>query len=106
MLRSVQDRLAAEAARAWLNQRMRRYGRVEALQLDSQARRVSLEVQLEGEPGPISVEIPAYRLEVIEGRPQVTILEASASRPWIGLALAEHVVGRPFPVPAWAATAL
>jgi hypothetical protein len=81
MFRSVQDRFAAGVARDWLNQRIRRYGRVEALHLDSQARRISLEIQLEGEPAPISLEIPAYRLEVVDGRPQVTILEASASRP-------------------------
>ena len=106
MLAAAKDRLAGEAARAYLNARMRRYGRVERLRLDSRERRITFEVRLEGEAEPISVEVLSYRLEPHEGQPHVTVLAVKSTRPWIELALAEHVVGRPWPVPSWAAGAL
>jgi hypothetical protein len=106
MFAAAKDRLAGEAARAYLNGRMRRYGRIEQLRLDSRERRIALDVRLEGEAEPISVEVLSYRLEASEGPPRVTVLAVKSSRPWIELALAEHVVGRAFPLPAWAAAAL
>ena len=106
MFAAAKDRLAGEAARTFLNARLRRYGRIETLSLDSRQRRISLAVRLVGEAEPISVEVVSYRLDGGGETPRLTVLAVTASRPWIELALTEHVVGRSLAVPEWVARAL
>ena len=76
------------------------------LKIDTKKKRLRFQVELAGEPEPITIEIARYHLKTKGDRAQIVIEEATASREWLSIALREFVVGRSFAVPSAAGALL
>ncbi len=75
------------------------FGRVRSLKLDSQARRIEVELDLHGESEVVHVVIEDYRLgESPEGL-TITAGKITTSRQWLTVLAQRFVVGRPWPLP-------
>ncbi len=106
MFSAVKDKLTSKAAQLHCNRLLARYAAVEELQIDSAKRRIELVILLEGEIAPIAVTIESYAITEEAGNKFVHIAATRCARPWVQHFLEDHVHGRKFPLPAWAAAAL
>ena len=106
MFTAAKDALASQAARTFVNDRIARYGQVRELKIDSRAKTVAVVCELIGESEPVSVRVDSYRLVSENGRQFVEVVSCTCSRPWLHNVLADHVCGRRWVLPAWAATVL
>ena len=106
MFAAAKDLMASKAAKAYANGFIKSYGRVEELSIDSKRRRIDLKCHLNGEVSPIGLTIEKYSLEQKDGQTFIEVLDSSATRPWMQAAMREHLHGRKFAVPSWAAAAL
>ena len=106
MFKAAKDSLTSKAALAYINQRIARYGQVQALRIDSRTKTVELTCQLEGEITPISVKVENYQVREVNGRKLLEVGSCSCSRPWLQNLLNDLARSREIPVPSWAAVAL
>ena len=106
MFTAAKDALASQAARTFVNDRIAHYGLVRELKIDSRAKTVAVVCELIGESEPVSVRIDSYRLVSENGQPFVEVLSCSCSRPWLHNLLTDHVCGRRWGLPVWAAKVL
>jgi len=106
MFTAAKDSLTSKAAKSYLNNLIKSYGRIEELVVDSRSRRIAIRCQLDGEAEPIGLSIDEYRLEREDGKCFVQVLACTASRPWLQAAMRTHLVGRPLELPTWVSAAL
>jgi hypothetical protein len=106
MLTAAKDAMASRAAKSYLNSAIERYGKVEELKIDSKRNRIEVTCTLMGEVSPIGVTIERYRLEDKGDKKVIQVLDSSATRPWLQAVMRDHLHGREFEVPSWAAAAL
>jgi hypothetical protein len=106
MFNSLKDRVTGKAARMHCNQLLERYGTVQDLRIDSARRSMEIVCLLEGETSPITVTVERYEITDAGGDKFVHIGASRCSRPWVQHFLEDHLYGRKFPLPAWAAAAL
>lgn len=98
--------MTSKAAKAYLNDYIKRYGRVDELTIDSKRRRIDVMCTLNGEVSSIGITIEKYRLEKEGTRAFIEVLDSSATRPWMQTAMRDHLHGRRIELPSWAAAAL
>jgi hypothetical protein len=96
---TLKEKALEAAARAFLNDKMGTFGTVRALSIDSRSKTIRVEVDLKGEPTPISVVVEAYELSQQGEDHFIAIQRASASREWITGAINQYLIGRRFKVP-------
>lgn len=96
----AKDWLVEKAALVMINQALLKpYGTMTSLKLDTTARSISAEVQLNGELEPWVVQIPEYELIEEEGRAFVVIKSISTSRDWLTRLARDFGVGRRLELP-------
>ena len=106
MFNAAKDAIASKSAQVFLNERIRRYGKIERLRLDSAKKQAEVVCLLQGEASPITVTAGNYALETVGAKTFITVSQCTCSRPWLQNLLADYVEGRRFEVPGWAASAL
>jgi hypothetical protein len=106
MLSAAKDMMTSKAAKAYVNDQIKNYGRVEELSIDSRRHRIEVVCKLIGEVSPIGVTIEKYSIEQSGGKTFLQVLDSSATRPWMQAAMRDHLHGRRFELPGWAAAAL
>jgi hypothetical protein len=106
MFSAAKDLMTSKAAKAYANNFIARYGRVTELTIDSKRRRIDVTCELNGEVSPIGVTIEKYQLETRGGKPTLEVLDSSCTRPWLQAVMRDHLHGRKFELPSWAASAL
>lgn len=106
MFSAAKDLMTSKAAKAYANNFIARYGRVNELQIDSKRNRIDVTCELNGEVSPIGVTIEKYRVETEGGKKFIQVIDSSCTRPWLQAVMRDHLHGRKFEVPPWAASAL
>lgn len=106
MFSAAKDLMTSKAAKSYVNDLIKTYGRVDELSIDSKRHRIDMRCQLTGEVSPIGVTIEKYHLEQRGGKTFIEVLDSSATRPWMQAAMRAHLHGRKIEVPGWAAAAL
>lgn len=106
MFSAAKDLMTSMAAKAYANNLIGRYGEVDQLNIDSKRNRIEVVVRLNGEVSPIGVTIEKYQLQQENGKTFAEVLDSSCTRPWLQTAMRDHLHGRRFELPSWAATAL
>lgn len=106
MFSAAKDMMTSKAAKSYVNDLIKTYGKVDELSIDSKRRRIDMMCRLNGEVSPIGVTIEKYQLEQRDGKTFIAVLDSSATRPWMQAAMRAHLHGRKFEVPSWAAAAL
>ncbi len=98
--------MSSTAAKAYANNLISRYGSIDDLTIDSKRRRIEVVVRLNGEVSPVGVTIEKYALQPEGGKTFIQVLDSSCTRPWLQAAMRDHLHGRRFELPGWAAAAL
>lgn len=106
MFSAAKDMMTSKAAKAYVNDYIKRYGRVDELTIDSKRKRIDVSCTLNGEASAIGVTIEKYQLRQDAGKVFIEVLDSSATRPWMQTAMRDHLHGRPIELPSWAAAAL
>jgi hypothetical protein len=106
MFAAAKDMMTSKAAKTYVNDLIKSYGKVDELAIDSKRRRIDMRCQLTGEVSPIGVTIERYQVEQRGGKTYIEVLDSSATRPWMQAAMRAHLHGRKIEVPSWAAAAL
>lgn len=106
MFSAAKDLMTSKAAKSFVNDKIRNYGQVMELKIDSKRRRVDVTCELKGEVSPIGISIESYRIEQTGGKTFIEVLDSSATRPWMQAAMRDHLHGRKIELPGWAAAAL
>jgi hypothetical protein len=106
MFSAAKDLMTSKAAKSYANNLIASYGQVDELNIDSKRCRIDLVVRLNGEVSPIGVTIERYALESQGGKKFIQVQDSSATRPWLQAVMRDHLHGRRFEVPSWAAAAL
>lgn len=106
MFAAAKDLMTSKAAKAYANNLISRYGEVDQLNIDSRRNRIDLVVRLNGEVSPIGLTVEKYQLVQENGKTYLEVLDSSCTRPWLQAAMRDHLHGRRFELPSWAAAAL
>ena len=106
MFSAAKDLMTSQAAKAWVNNTIARYGQVDELKIDSKRNRIEVVATLKGEVSAIGVTIEKYRLETKGTKTFLEVIDSSATRPWLQAVMRDHLHGRKFEVPGWATSAL
>lgn len=98
-LQRSKDAAVGFAARTAINTKLRGIGQMTELAIDTKNKRIRVRLELIGEHEPVEIEITRYHLVHNDQGPEITIHGATASRPWLEVALREFVIGQTFPIP-------
>jgi len=94
------DRSASRLVLTLLQERVAPYGVLKDLALDSKAKQITVQIELNGESVPLDVMVERYELEA-EGEERFLVIRfIRSSRPWITQLLNDFLVGRRFPLPS------
>ncbi len=83
MFNAAKDALASQAAKAWANSLIARYGKVQDLKIDSGRKILEVSCQLDGETSPITVRIENYVIETDGDKKFIRATDFSCTRPWL-----------------------
>jgi hypothetical protein len=86
--------------RSLLNRKIRTFGHVTALALDTGEHSINFRVALRGESEPVDVHINRYEIDHTASGPLLTIVDATTSRAWLTAALREFAIGHSWPIPS------
>ena len=92
--------------RVAINTKLRSFGEMTELFIDTKKKRVRVRMELLGENEPIDVDILRYSLKERSETSYITIEEVTSSREWLTVALQEFVVGQDLAIPAKAGVVL
>lgn len=106
MISAAKDLMTSKAAKSYLNDVIKTYGRVHTLAIDSRRGRIDVSCELLGEVELITVTIERYVILQDDDRAFLEVHASTASRPWLAAALRVHLHGRRITLPGWAASAL
>lgn len=106
MFDTLKDRVMSKAARLHCNTLLARYGSVQELRIDSAQRTMEIVCLLEGESAAIGVTVEKYEVTSAGGETFVHVTASRSTRPWVQHFFEDHIHGRKFPLPTWAAAAL
>ena len=97
----AKDWLVEKTGTAMLNQSvLKPYGTLTKLKLDTAARSIEAEVELNGETQPVRIQIHEYELKEENGSLYFMIKKISTSREWLTALALDFAVDRKFEVPA------
>jgi len=88
------------ALKGFINREIDPFGKVSQLAIDTSRKTLHAELDLKGEPSPISIEVGAYELSETNGVVHIAFQNVTTSREWITAVLNKYVVGRTFPLPS------
>ena len=99
MFTGIKDSLTSSAARSLLASRLDRYGKLTELGIKSRERTIHVEIVLEGEEEPVSIDVERYRVMREASANAVVVERVTASRAWLQNLLEDLLVEKPLPVP-------
>ena len=105
MFTAAKDSMASTAARAFVNQRIARYGQLDELRIDSRSKTITATGSLHGDPTPINVQVAKYVIEEAGAKKFIRLTGCTGSRPWLQNLLADFVEQRRIELPPWAGAA-
>jgi len=106
LMRGSKDAVLAAAARRLFNTNFPRIGEITDLSVNTATQEIRLRVELVGESEHLEIHVRKYQLDRDGDTATLTVLDATASRPWLAEALREFVIGRTFAIPPKASAML
>lgn len=106
MFNAAKDALASKAAQTWANNLIARYGKVQAMKIDSRQKTLEVSCLLDGEPSPITIKIENYLVETELDKKFIRATHFSCSRAWLQNFLTDFGPKQKIELPPWAAAVL
>jgi hypothetical protein len=98
-LAAVKDGALEAAAKVYANDKIKNFGCVTNLRIDTGQKKIFIEAALQGEASLISVTIGNYDLTQSAEGSYIALGEISSSREWVGTALNEYLAGKKLRIP-------
>lgn len=105
MFTAAKDSMTSAAARAYVNQRIARYGKLDEFRIDSRLKTMTATGSLHGESEPITVQVAKYAIEESGPKRFIRVEGCTCTRPWLQSLLVDFVEQRRIELPAWASAA-
>ncbi len=99
ILSAGKDKMIGLFLRQRLNDLLQEVGSVEALAIDTENKTLKVELQLEGEPTPVTLDVRSYRIIVEQGKSFLQIGETAVSREWMQTLVRRFLVGKRIALP-------
>lgn len=87
----VKDYATEVAVKLWFNQTKKSLGQMTHIKIDSQAKRIDVELALKGETTPIQIQVKSYDLTSEGGETFIQIGEIETSREWINSLINDYL---------------
>jgi len=99
MFKKMKDTALSKGAKVAINSYIKEYGKMLKLNLDSKNKSINLEVLLDGEKEPLSVNVQRYELTEENGKHFLKIYGIQTSRAWINTVAGSYLEGKSFEIP-------
>ncbi len=99
MFKKMKDAALSKALKAAINHKVKAYGKMLKLNLDSNHKTIELELMLKGEKEPLHVKVNHYTLNEEHGSYNLFAKDIVTSRAWINTAAAQYLSGQKFKIP-------
>ena len=96
---ALKERALEAILKGLINRKIKPFGSVTRLQIDSRQKTASAQLALKGEPQPTEIRIGSYALVEEDGVTYISVHNLEASKEWLSVVLNEYVAGRKFKVP-------
>jgi hypothetical protein len=106
LLNSLKKKALELSATAYVNHKIRNFGSVKRLEIDSESSRLLIEVNLAGEAAPVTVQVGAYELVRDNENSFITLRQIQCSKEWLAIALNEFLAEQKLKIPNALGTAL
>jgi hypothetical protein len=106
MFNAAKDAMASQAAKAWANTLIARYGKVQDLKIDSRQKTVEVTCRLDGEISSVTIRIENYTVETEGDKKFIRATHFSCTRPWLQNLLTDFGHRQRIELPPWAAAVL
>jgi len=100
MIKKMKDTALSKGAKIAINYRIKGYGKMLKLNLDSKRKSIEMEVMLDGEHEPLSVHVRNYEMTEEDGKYLLKVYGVSTSRAWIDTIASSYLEGKSFEIPA------
>jgi len=105
-LKGLKDKALSQGITPLIREKIAPYGTLRDFCLDTQNKRVTLSVELDGESEPLHLEIREYKVYEEGGGSWLLVEEIHCSKPWLAKLLQRYVAGRSFAIEEKVAKAL
>jgi len=90
-LNPAKDFALEVAAKLWINQIIKPYGKMTTIKIDSSTKSIHVELDLKGEPSLLQIDVKSYELSSGAGETFIEIGEIETSREWINILLGDFI---------------
>ncbi len=95
----MKDIALSKGAKIAINHKVKEYGRMVKLNLDSKSKTIELELMLDGEKEPLNVKVNHYALSEERGKHYLVAEDIVTSRAWINTVASQYLHGQKFEIP-------
>ena len=99
MFKKIKDTGLSKGLKVAINHKVKKYGKMLKLNLDSKNKTIELELMLEGEKEPLLVKINNYTLNEENGSFFLVAKDIVTSRAWINTVVEQYLNGHKFEIP-------
>jgi len=99
MFKRAKDIALSKGVQMALNHKIKEFGEMIKLNLDSQNKTIELEVMLEGEKEPLHVKVNRYALNEENGSHYLVAEDIVTFRAWINTIASQYLSGQRFEIP-------
>lgn len=99
MFRKMKDATLSKGAKIAINQKVKEYGKMIKLNLDSECKTIELELMLDGEKESLHVKVNHYKLSQEHDRHYLMAEDIVTSRAWINTVSSQYLHGQKFEIP-------
>lgn len=95
----LKDKALSKGLEFAINLKIKEFGEMLNLKLDSQNKTISLELMLLGEKEPLNVEVGSYEISEEDGRFYLIAKDIKTSREWINIVAKNYLENQKFEIP-------
>lgn len=99
MFRKMKDATLSKGVKIAINHKVKEYGKMIKLNLDSDNKMIELQLLLDGEKEPLHVTVNHYKLSEEHGRHYLVAENIVTSRAWINTVASQYLHGQKFEIP-------
>lgn len=99
MLRGLKDKALSKSLEVAINLKIKEYGKMLKLNLDSQNKTIEFEVMLKGEKEPLKVFVNNYEISEENGKYYLYAKDIKTSREWINIVAENYLKGEKIELP-------
>lgn len=106
LFQKTKETLKSQMIQLIANSKLKRYGTLLNIKIDSKNQELFLEAELKGETEPIEIHVQEYELFNEQGQDYIRINRASTSKEWLNYLFEDYLAGQKYKISAKAVTLL